>query len=123
MGAAVTTYAYNNRNLVEKVIDADGYESFTYYNEEDMPFVTVDGEGRKTHTRYDVLHRPTKEIRAWTGLDDGTGAELDCGVMRGLYNPDPDPNLRYLQQCYREMEYTPVSVALKAGFPTTSLRS
>ena len=52
-----------------------------------------------------MLHRSTKEIRAWTGLNNGSGAELNCGQMRldTLQNPS------VLQQCYREMDYTNTS--------------
>jgi|GEM_PF-697100 len=101
MGAAVTTYTYDTRNRLFQVKDPDNHDSFTYYDINDRPIVTIDGAGRKTRTVYDNLYRPVKIIRAWAGTNAGAG-ELDCAQMRGLYDPQT-----YLQQCYQEYEYTP----------------
>ena len=65
--------------------------------------MTVDGEGRKTRTVYDVLGRPTKVIKAWAGNNSGSGATLDCTQMRADTASDPTK----LQQCYRLASYTP----------------
>lgn len=54
-----------------------------------MSYTYYDGEGRKTRAVYDVLHRPVKEIRAWAGNIDGTGATLDCNAMRIATASDP----------------------------------
>jgi len=98
----VTFVSYNARNLLSTVTDPGNYVSWTYYDAEDKPIVTIDGAGRKTRTVYDSLHRPTKAIRAWAGNSNGWGATRDCNLMRT--NTANDPTV--LQQCYRQMGYT-----------------
>ncbi|MEL6870874.1 MAG: hypothetical protein AAFO81_13825, partial [Pseudomonadota bacterium] len=99
---AVTNYDYDTRNRVQYVTDPDNYISETHYDANYRPIVTIDGEGRATRTVYDSLSRQTKIIRAWAGNPDGTGATLDCNVMRTNTQNNPAS----LQQCYREVNYT-----------------
>lgn len=100
---AVTSYEYDAAGREIKMTDPLGYESLTYYDPAGRPIVIVDGAGRRTRTVYDAAGRVAKVIKAWAGNNDGTGATLDCSVMRATAEADPNS----LQQCYQSYTYTP----------------
>ena len=115
---ATTEYLYNTRNLVERMIDPAGDNSYTYYDLSDQPIVTIDGANRKTRAVYDEMGRVDKLIRAWTGTNAG-GGELNCAAMRAAYNPGTG----YLQQCYQDNAYDPngnVTAVIDAKGNTTN---
>lgn len=98
-----TTYAYDNYNRLERVTDQQGYYSLTFYDANYRPIVTRDPAVRRTRTVYDSLGRVTKIIKAWQGNSQGTGSTLNCDTMRNHHASHPS----WLQQCSREMAYTP----------------
>lgn len=99
---AVAITDYNDRKQPVRAIDPDGKISQTFYDKAGRAIVTIDAAGRKTRNVYDQAGRMHKVIAAWAGNTNGTGATLECDVMRAATAADSTK----LQQCYQEYTYT-----------------
>jgi RHS repeat-associated protein len=98
---ASTDYTYDSRLRLHSVRDPDNHTSYTWYDALDRPIVTQDGEGRRTRQVYTALNQIETVIQAWAGNDNGTGATLDCALMRALAAQGQQ------QVCYSHTTYTP----------------